>query len=162
MNYILYSIGLLIGSFFPDIDQKIKWLRHRSILTHSAIIPVILAISLKGEKELLLISGFCVGMAMHKLFDLFPKKWQGYALIRPFDKFGTILFMMSSMAIELIITMINFIGEKNYIIYAVITTIIFITTLEKEKKKLAPASIYIAIAGPIFWTFLKGVILKVL
>lgn len=73
MNYILYSIGLLIGSFFPDIDQKIKWLRHRSILTHSAIIPIILAISLKGEKELSLISGFCVGMAMHKLFDLFQK-----------------------------------------------------------------------------------------
>jgi hypothetical protein len=70
--------------------------------------------------------------------------------------------MISNMAIELIITMINFIGEKNYIIYAVITTIIFITILEKEKKKLAPAIIYIAIASPIFWTFLKGVILKVL
>lgn len=68
--------------------------------------------------------------------------------------------MMSSMAIELTsITMINFIeklynlcSDYNYYFYNHL----------RKREKSAPASIYIAIVSPIFWTFLKGVILKVL
>ena len=138
MTYILYSIGLLIGSFFPDIDQKIKWLRHRSLLTHSAIIPVILAISLKGEQEKFFVSGFIIGVTIHLLFDLFPGKWKGYALIRPFDAFGTIMFMISSMLIQLMIVMTTLINVKEYAGLTLITTIIFITLEKKEKKAVFP------------------------
>ena len=47
INYFVFSgtlfIGLIIGLFFPDIDQSFQnLLGHRSIITHSILFPYLL------------------------------------------------------------------------------------------------------------------------
>lgn len=87
-----------IGLKFPDIDFKIKGLRHRSIVTHSFFLSVILFIlhvtntlnvmwqsttDITGT----VIAGLSFGMTLHFLYDLRPKKFVGSALIQfPFTQ----------------------------------------------------------------------------
>ena len=76
--------GLALGEWFPDIDQRFDFLTHRSILTHGLIVPLLLysiGSGLKATPLRLFASGFCLGLAIHLGFDLFPKAWQGFALI---------------------------------------------------------------------------------
>ena len=94
MRQILTLIGLVIGAKlgikFADIDQRFpEWLlHHRALLTHGAIVPLLLA-SITAFTQIQIIRGFtigfCVTNAVHLSFDLFPKAWRGYALIHFFD-----------------------------------------------------------------------------
>lgn len=94
MGQILALIGLVIGARvgikFADIDQQFpEWLlHHRALLTHGAIVPMLLG-SITALTQIQLIRGFTIGFsvtnAVHLSFDLFPKAWQGYALIHFFD-----------------------------------------------------------------------------
>jgi len=74
----LYALVLLqVGAMFPDIDQRLPFVPHRSALTHSALIPLLMAIRVP------MIAGlFAGGIAVHLLADLFPAGWAGYALIK--------------------------------------------------------------------------------
>ena len=77
-------VGLAVGEQFPDIDQGINFLVHRSFITHGPILPLFLflpASRLKPVPIRLFVMGFSLGVAVHLCFDLFPKAWQGYALI---------------------------------------------------------------------------------
>ena len=38
-----FAIGAWIGSWFPDIDQRIGFLRHRSVVTHGIWLPALAA-----------------------------------------------------------------------------------------------------------------------
>jgi hypothetical protein len=82
----------LIGEIyrFPDIDQKfsqiagLNWLiKHRSILTHNALIPLCVAWLCRPLKTIGVAISLLVGslFALHFGLDLFPKKWYGYAFI---------------------------------------------------------------------------------
>ncbi len=76
--------GLALGEWFPDVDQRFDSLTHRSILTHGLIVPVLLysmGSGLKATPLRLFVSGFSLGLAIHLGFDLFPRSWQGFALI---------------------------------------------------------------------------------
>ena len=76
--------GLALGEWFPDLDQRFHFLTHRSILTHGLFIPLLLysmCAGLKATPLRLFVLGFSVGVAIHLGFDLFPRAWQGYALI---------------------------------------------------------------------------------
>ncbi len=76
--------GFALGEWFPDIDQRIHFLTHRSILTHGLILPLLLysiGSGIKAAPLRLFLSGFSLGLAIHLGFDLFPRSWQGYALI---------------------------------------------------------------------------------
>lgn len=94
MKQLLTLIGLVIGAKigikFADIDQKFpEWLlHHRALLTHGAIVPLLLA-SLSALTQIQIVRGFtigfCVTNAVHLSFDLFPKAWRGYALIHFFE-----------------------------------------------------------------------------
>ena len=94
MGQLLTLIGLVIGAKigikFADIDQQFpEWLlHHRALLTHGAIVPLLLA-SLSAFTQVQMVRGFtigfCVTNAVHLSFDLFPKAWRGYALIHFFD-----------------------------------------------------------------------------
>lgn len=87
-----------IGLKFPDVDLKIKGLRHRSILTHSFFLPVILfALHITNTLNVMwqssiditgtVIAGLSFGMTLHFLYDLRPKKFVGSALIQfPFTQ----------------------------------------------------------------------------
>lgn len=80
-----FAIGAWLGSLFPDIDRfRIFRLRHRSIVTHSFLMPFLLWIGAAltpVEWADWFITGFAAGMALHLAFDLFPGKWRGFALV---------------------------------------------------------------------------------
>ena len=86
---IFILLGLHYGIRLPDIDQKTNLLIHRSIITHSPLIPFILFILVSKIRFQLyrwFVMGVCLAFAVHHAFDLFPKEWTGYALIRiPFS-----------------------------------------------------------------------------
>ena len=84
LTLISLAGGLALGEWFPDIDQHFNFLTHRSILTHGLFVPLLLysmGSGLKATPLRLFVSGFSVGVAIHLGFDLFPRSWQGYALI---------------------------------------------------------------------------------
>lgn len=98
INLVLITIFYYIGLRFPDIDLKIKGLRHRSIITHSFLLSLVLFIFHKSEMLTLIwmktsditgtvIAGLSFGMTLHFLYDLRPKKFVGSALIQfPFTQ----------------------------------------------------------------------------
>lgn len=88
----LFVIGAFIGLKLPDFDQSFYWrplIVHRSLLTHSALLPLILFFTLKGHvigkkadpRLRLPLLGFLLATAVHLCFDLFPYRWSGYALV---------------------------------------------------------------------------------
>lgn len=78
LRLALYALILLqIGSMFPDIDQRLPFVPHRSALTHSALVPALLAIRLPAIGGLL-----AGGVAIHLVADLLPEGWAGYALVK--------------------------------------------------------------------------------
>ncbi len=84
LTVISLVAGLALGEWFPDIDQRFHFLTHRSILTHGLIVPLLLYSMVSGLKATslrLFVSGFSLGLAIHLGFDLFPRSWQGFALI---------------------------------------------------------------------------------
>src|SRR5215212_678649 len=81
----LTTLGIIIGFWLPDLDFKLSFfgLLHRSMLTHSCLIPLLIWwTSRKGlrARHYLLI-GLCAAIAVHLCFDLFPLRWSGFALI---------------------------------------------------------------------------------
>ena len=88
MKYVLGLVallaGLAVGDWFPDIDQKTGLLLHRSILTHGALVPLIVFAAAYGTRTIQLrwfALGMTLGVAVHLSFDLFPNGWSGFALI---------------------------------------------------------------------------------
>ena len=84
LTVISLVAGLTLGEWFPDIDQRFDFLTHRSILTHGLIVPLLLYSTVSGLKAApprLFVSGISLGSAIHLGFDLFPRAWQGFALI---------------------------------------------------------------------------------
>ena len=79
-----FGAGAWLGGWFPDIDLKIRYLRHRSILTHGFIMPALMLLvvgAARNERVDWFIAGFATGVAAHLAFDLFPESWRGYAMI---------------------------------------------------------------------------------
>ena len=95
-NYFAFvgvlSFGYFIGLFFPDIDQGFQsLLGHRSIITHSILLPYLLYNYFKKKNNLtplktIFIVGIYLGIGLHLSADLHPKGWVGFALIKlPFN-----------------------------------------------------------------------------
>lgn len=80
---VLLWLGLILGLSIPDLDQRIWFLTHRSIVTHSCLIPL-LFVMFASEKRVivrLFAIGLFAGVAIHLACDLFPTQWTGFALI---------------------------------------------------------------------------------
>ena len=78
------AAGSYIGLRIPDIDQSTWFLLHRSAITHGPLLPLAafaLALGSGAPVRRRLGMGVCIGFAIHTAFDLFPRAWQGYALI---------------------------------------------------------------------------------
>lgn len=77
----------MVGLKFADIDQVLPFLTHRSILTHSCLLALLLLWWARRQSEpqrtpaRLLAVGFSLANAVHLSFDLFPRAWQLHALI---------------------------------------------------------------------------------
>lgn len=100
----LVALGLLlvqVGLVLPDIDQRIPFMGHRSILTHSVLLPLLL----RGRWPAVagLLAG---GIAVHLAADLLPRGWYGYALVRlpflgPLDATLSQVFLAANAALGL-------------------------------------------------------------
>jgi len=84
VGLVLLGVGLLAGEWLPDTDQSIKFLQHRSIVTHGLLVPLLLFLVATNSDAIPVrwfSLGVSLGFAVHLGFDLFPKAWQGFALI---------------------------------------------------------------------------------
>ncbi len=82
----IFSLGVILGLGLPDIDSTIRFLVHRSIVTHNFLWPLIPFWVAKGHRTSptrvrLFAMGLAIALAAHFSFDLFPRGWQGFALI---------------------------------------------------------------------------------
>ena len=84
MALMALGLGLYVGEWFPDVDQKTSLLLHRSILTHGLLLPLtvyLVASRIQFRIVRWLAMGVNLGVAVHLAFDLFPRAWKGYALV---------------------------------------------------------------------------------
>ncbi|MBM6821550.1 hypothetical protein [Fusobacterium mortiferum] len=84
MGIFISFAAFFLGIKFPDWDFKMR-LKHRSILTHS---PLILLIFIrvyeqdKSDNFRYFLIGFSLALALHFIYDLYPRGWGGGALIK--------------------------------------------------------------------------------
>ena len=84
LGFLLITVSFLFGIKLPDWDFKLR-LRHRSILTHSPFVTIIFITLYETKTSYFFkyfIVGFSIAIAIHILFDLFPRKWDGGALLK--------------------------------------------------------------------------------
>ncbi len=83
LSLVALAIAAYIGLKFPDVDQRIGFLLHRSIITHGPLLPLLAFVIAEADNPARrrFGIGICAGFAVHMAFDLFPLAWQGYALI---------------------------------------------------------------------------------
>ncbi len=92
---VLFFVGIRVGIGFADIDQSITrhfpfanrgyLFAHRSILTHGWLLPLLLFCLVEKTPHhapRLFAIGFFLASSVHLCFDLFPRCWSGYALIK--------------------------------------------------------------------------------
>ncbi len=77
--------GAAVGLWFPDIDQTVPLLDHRSVVTHSVLPALLAALWLPRA----LAAGIAMGVAVTLTADLFPERWVGFATIH-LPLFGSI------------------------------------------------------------------------
>ncbi len=72
----------LAGLMWPDFDRWLG-LGHRSGLTHSLLLPLLVALFAgRARVGAAIAAGLTVGIAVHCAADLFPHAMRGYALIK--------------------------------------------------------------------------------
>jgi hypothetical protein len=77
-------VGAIIGLWLPDVDLIFPFLTHRSVLTHSVILPLGAYLLGKQRDDRWLLSvtaGVSLGVLVHLIFDLYPAGWFGGALL---------------------------------------------------------------------------------
>ena len=83
LSLVVLATAVYIGLKLPDVDQRVGFLLHRSIVTHGPLLPLVVFVFALGDNPVQrrMGAGIGIGFAVHMAFDLFPRGWQGYALI---------------------------------------------------------------------------------
>lgn len=151
LGYILIFVSFLFGIKLPDWDFKLK-LRHRSIITHSPFITILLVMSYKIKEDFFFkyfIVGFSVAIAIHMLFDLFPYKWKGGALLKiPFNNIScspqtTKLFFSFTVLINSFLSIIFMSNFEEFLFVIFLSVITFIQKKKYERCFFRPTLIFI-------------------
>jgi hypothetical protein len=50
IGFVALVVGLAVGNWFPDVDQKTDLLVHRSIVTHGPLPPLVVVVALVMRK----------------------------------------------------------------------------------------------------------------
>ncbi|WP_300329391.1 hypothetical protein [Fusobacterium sp.] len=168
---IFMFIAFNVGIKFPDWDFHLN-LRHRSIITHSPLILLFfLQFYLIERSEFLrvFISSFAIAMALHFVFDIFPKGWSRGALLhipilklelRPFvSKSFLACFIIISLFISLYTTKIF----EEYILLGLFAIIKIIRDIKKEKKLFRPLILFLVafcLIGNLKYDFFQKELIK--
>ena len=84
LELIILFAAYFLGIKFPDWDFKLK-LKHRSILTHSPLVLLFLIRIYEQDQNKVFryfLMGFSLALALHFIYDLYPRGWGGGALIK--------------------------------------------------------------------------------
>ena len=150
LGFLLIVVAFFLGIKLPDWDFKLK-LRHRNILTHSPFVTIIFIALYEIDTSYFFkyfIVGFSTAIAIHILFDLFPRKWYGGALLKiPFNNIScseettkTFFIITSLVSVFLAIFYMTDIKEYYFVLfYAIIT---FIKKRKYENAFIKPAFIF--------------------
>ena len=101
---ILLALVLIhAGLAMPDTDQWLPLLQHRSALTHSMLVPLLILVRWPLPAGLL-----AGGFAIHLAADLLSRKWVGYALVKlpllgSLDATASQLFLAANLALGLVL-----------------------------------------------------------
>jgi len=155
MDFFYHTITTLVLTFFyyigfkfPDYDFKLK-LSHRNILTHSPLLVIILfalhqnkilTLSYKMKYDItdFVTVGLSLGIAIHLLYDLFPKSFKGTALLqfpiveKSLSKDETIATMIIFI---ILLTGFSVYKLKNYLDLVTNLILIIITFILKRKSE---------------------------
>lgn len=149
VGFILIFSAYIIGIKFPDWDFKMK-LKHRSILTHSPLVLVIMMYFLKeGDSFRYFFVGFSLAMGIHFIFDLFPKGWSGGALLQvPIlglklpPRISQILFVIF-IGICLLFSVNQTVSIFEYIFIFILGIFSLIKNMKKEEKLVRPVTTFL-------------------
>ena len=150
LGFLLIVVAFFLGIKLPDWDFKLK-LRHRNILTHSPFVTVIFIALYETDTSYFFkyfIVGFSSAIAIHILFDLFPRKWHGGALLKiPFNgitcsKETTKLFFIATSLVSVFLAIFYMTDIKEYYFVLFYTIITFIKKRKYENAFIKPASIF--------------------
>lgn len=150
LGLVLITVSFFLGIKFPDFDFKLR-LRHRSIITHSPLITILLIALYEVKKDFFFkyfIVGFSIAIAVHMLFDLFPYKWHGGALLKiPINnitcsKETTKLFFIFTILINSFISIFYIEMIEEYIFVIVLSLLVFIKKSKYEKSIIRPILIF--------------------
>lgn len=171
VGIIVSFTAYFLGIRFPDWDFKFN-LRHRSILTHSPLILLILIRFYERDSNdtfRYFLIGFALALSLHFIFDLYPKGWGGGALLKipvvgiscnpQLTKILLIFFTVLSTIIAVAYTKNSM--EFLYLFFFGVFTIL--KNMKKEGKLIRPLfsySFFLLVIGCIkykdIFKFLKG------
>lgn len=149
--FLLITVSFFFGIKLPDWDFKLK-LRHRSILTHSPFVTIIFIALYETKTSYFFkyfIVGFSTAIAIHILFDLFPYKWKGGALLKiPFNnitcsKETTKLFFTVTILVSEFLSVFYMTDLKEYFFVIILSIFIFIKKIPYEKIFVRPCLIFL-------------------
>jgi len=145
LGFLLIVVAFFLGIKLPDWDFKLK-LRHRNILTHSPFVTVIFIALYETDTSYFFkyfIVGFSSAIAIHILFDLFPRKWHGGALLKiPFNgitcsKETTKLFFIATSLVSVFLAIFYMTDIK-----LIFSIFIFVKKSKYENATIKPAIIF--------------------
>lgn len=163
---IFIFIAFNVGIKFPDWDFHLN-LKHRSIVTHSPLILIILLqfyIMEKSEFLRIFISGFAMALTLHFIFDIFPKGWSRGALLHvPILKLELKPFISKSffagfIVISLFISLYTTKNLEEYFLLGIFSVIKIIRDIKKEGKLFRPLCLFLVsflLVGNIKYNFLQ-------
>ena len=150
LGFLLIVVAFFLGIKLPDWDFKLR-LRHRSILTHSPFVTIIFIALYEIDTSYFFkyfIVGFSSAIAIHILFDLFPRKWHGGALLKiPFNgitcsKETTKLFFIATSLISIFLAIFYMTDIKEYFFVLFFSILIFIKKRKYENAFIKPTFIF--------------------
>lgn len=156
---LLFLGGLMVGVRWPDWDFVIPGLRHRSGLTHSLLLPVVVYMLAFPATA----AGLALGIALHLSSDIQPKAWTGAALIK-LPYIGSIGSKMSPLwlfvnivgCLAIMSTALEIEPEFARIIMLMVTSAgVFWYFSREEKKRLLPLGI-LAVSGFLVFSIRIG------
>jgi predicted neutral ceramidase superfamily lipid hydrolase len=161
LRYLLLLILMVlcaeISFKLPDVDQQLrdeipsKILLHRSILTHNFVFALLVywaAIWRKSFTVRLLTYTAGLATAVHLSFDLFPRAWQGFAIIhipvlgRSSPLFSQIWIALSIVVcLYLVLSLIQTSREVAIVAVCFVLLFVFYTLSENEKPESPAATL---------------------
>lgn len=174
-NLMALVAGISIGLHMADWDHKLPFFDHRSFWTHGMIVPIIvwwLLVSgynfadpyfedakLNAEDWSRLLRffglGFFPGYAIHMCFDLFPKKWQGGALIKSplgaFPMAGSFIWILCGQIVANYLALRLVRTPTEALILIVASAFLFRFYRKKEDTRWRPVTMMVGVLAFLFW-----------